>query len=365
MLRRTILSAPFALVPLLLAAAFIPVAFAAEPTPTPALLVLAKQDRTLAIVDPTTLQVVARIPAGPDPHEVVASADGRTAYASNYGFGAYHSIAVIDLVAQKALPSIDTGILRSPHGLAFAGGELWFTAEINKIIGRYNPATQRIDFLLGTGQNRTHMIVVAPDLSRIVTSNVVSGTISIFDRTTDPEGGLPGAPGSAPPLPPGAHPPAFPPGRPTSGWNETVLPSGPASEGFDVSPNGREIWAANAGDGTVTIMDAVHKTVLTHLNADVPGANRLKFTPDGKRVFISSLRTGEVTVIDAASRSVITRIKVGRGAAGILMQPDGARVYVACSPDDNVAVIDLRTLHIIGRIHPGRSPDGMAWAVRR
>jgi len=338
----------------------------AQATPSPALLVLAKQDQTLSIVDPATLKVVARIPAGPDPHEVVASTDGRYAYASNYGFGAYHTISVADLVAQKALDPIDVGVLHSPHGLDYADGKLYFTAEINKIIGRWDPETHQIDWLLGTGQNRTHMVVVSKDLDHIYTSNVVAGTISIFDRTADPEGGThPGGPGAMPPLPMGAPPPPPPPpGRPTSGWNETVLPSGPGSEGFDVSPDGHEIWAANAGDGTVTIMDPIAKKVVAHLNVDVPGANRLKFTPDGERVFVSSLRTGEVTVIDAASHNVITRIKVGHGAAGILMQPDGARVYVACSPDNNVAVIDLKTLQIVGRIDSGRGPDGMAWAVR-
>src|SRR6185437_8323186 len=89
-------------------------------TPKSALLVLAKQDHTLAIVDPATLQVVARIPVGDDPHEVVASSDGRTAYVSNYGFGAFHTLAVIDLVGQEAEPQIDLGALRGPHGLAFA-----------------------------------------------------------------------------------------------------------------------------------------------------------------------------------------------------------------------------------------------------
>lgn len=339
----------------------------AQSTPSPALLVLAKRDQTLDIVDPATLQVVARIPAGPDPHEVVASSDGRYAYESNYGFGAYHTISVADLVTQKALAPIDVGVLHSPHGLAYAGGKLYFTAEINKILGRWDPETHQIDWLLGTGQNRTHMVVVSPDLNHIYTSNVVAGTISIFDRTSDPEGGThPEGPGGMPPRPMGAPPPPPPPpGRPSSGWNETVLPSGPASEGFDVSPDGHEIWAANAGDGTVTIMDPVAKKVVAHLNVDVPGANRLKFTPDGKRVFISSLRNGEVTVIDAASHNVITRIKAGHGAAGILMQPDGTRAYVACSPDNNVAVIDLKTLQIVGRINSGREPDGMAWAVRQ
>jgi hypothetical protein len=55
-----------------------------------------------SIVDPVRIcMIVARIPVGDDPHEVVASADGKTAYVSNYGFGAFHTLAVIDLVGQK------------------------------------------------------------------------------------------------------------------------------------------------------------------------------------------------------------------------------------------------------------------------
>ena len=59
--------------------------FTAAQTPSPALLVLEKSDNTLAIVDPANLQTVARVPAGPDPHEIVASPDGKLAYISNYG----------------------------------------------------------------------------------------------------------------------------------------------------------------------------------------------------------------------------------------------------------------------------------------
>ena len=39
----------------------------------------------LAIIDPVRLKVLARIPAGNDPHEVIASSDGTRAYVSNYG----------------------------------------------------------------------------------------------------------------------------------------------------------------------------------------------------------------------------------------------------------------------------------------
>ena len=108
-----------------LAAAFVALcSVAAAQTPSgPHLLVLSKRDHTLAIVNPATLKVEARIPVGDDPHEVVASTDGRTAYVSNYGFGAFHTITVVDLVAAKQEKVIDLTPLRGPHGLFFADGK--------------------------------------------------------------------------------------------------------------------------------------------------------------------------------------------------------------------------------------------------
>src|SRR5271166_2591280 len=143
----------------------------AADTPPNALLILAKRDGMLLVVDPSSLQVIARVAVGNDPHEVVASTDGKTAYVSNYGSGAYHTLAVVDLVAQKALPSIDLGALRGPHGLVLVGGKVWFTAEAAKAIGSYDPATNNVDWIMGTGQNRTHMIFVSQNLKWIVTTN--------------------------------------------------------------------------------------------------------------------------------------------------------------------------------------------------
>jgi len=145
---------------------------------------------------------------------------------------------------------------------------------------------------------------------------------------------------------------------------QTVIPVGPGSEGFDVSPDGRELWTANAQDGTISVIDVAGKRILLTISAGVVGANRLKFTPDGKYVLIASLRGSELVVMDAGSRTEFKRVKIGTGAAGILVQPDGARAFVACTPDNYVAVIDLKTFEVTGHIDAGGEPDGMAWAVR-
>jgi len=105
--------------------------------------------------------------------------------------------------------------------------------------------------------------------------------------------------------------------------------------------------------------------VVRTINANVRGANRLKFTPDGKLAFVSSLNGADVAVLDVGLKEVVKRIPVGHGAAGIEMQPDGTRVFVACTPDNYVTVIDLKTLAVTGKIDAGGNPDGMAWAVQR
>ncbi len=322
----------------------------AAPTPPNALLVLSKSELLLKIVDPVTLQVVGQAPSGPDPHEVVTSPDGRHAYISNYGGGAYNTITPIDLTAQKAMPVIDLGPLRGPHGLAFADGKLWFTAEGAKVIGRYDPATQKVDWVLGTGQNRTHMIYVSPDMTRMVTSNVSSGTITIIEKSAGGGGGRGRGPG--------------PGGPPQQDWNETTVPVGNGAEGFDVTPDGRELWAANAGDGTISVIDLAAKRVTQTLDANVKGANRLKFTADGRLVFVSTLSGPDVAIFDAPTHKELRRVPIGRGAAGILMEPGGARVFVACTPDNYVAVIDLKSFAVTSHITAGQ-PDGLAWAAKR
>jgi YVTN family beta-propeller protein len=326
-------------------------------TPSIALLILEKSDNSLIIVDPSTRKITGRVPAGPDPHEVIASTDGKFAFVSNYGGlqSKFHIISVIDLVAQKALPPIDLGGLGGTHGLDFAAGKLYFTAEPNKAIGRIDPATMKVDWVLGIGQNRTHMLVVSPDASRIFTSNVNSDSIGIIEQIAV-------APVGPPPAMNG-NPPSAPPGNQRD-WSVTVVPVGKGPEGFDVSPDGKELWAANSHDGSVSIIDVASKKVVQTLSVSSQFANRLKFTLDGKLVLISDLGTGDLIVLNAASRKEIKRLKLGRGVAGILPAPDRAHVYVAASADDKVLILDLKTLEVTGEIATGKQPDGMAWAQR-
>ncbi len=316
--------------------------------PRKILLALSKADHTLAMVDPATLKVFSRIPVGEDPHELVASPDGKVAYVAIYGGGSLYTLNVIDLVAQKPLPNIDTRPLFGPHDLTFSMGKIWFTAEGSKAVGRYDPATGKLDWSMGTGQDRTHMIYVTPNGKKIYTTNVSSGTVSILYDTL---------------IQPGKNAP--PNAKPRSEWIQTVVPVGRGSEGFDVSPDGKKLWTAASEDGTIFVIDLPTKKLEAKIDAKALGANRLKFTPDGKLAFVSSLSSGDLFIYDTQSKKEVKKLNLGRGAAGILMDPDGSFAFVACSADNYIAVIDLAALEITAHLQVGGVPDGLAWAIQK
>ncbi len=310
----------------------------------PLLLAINKGDLTLAIVDATTLQVLGTAPTGPDPHEVIASRDGRLAFITNYTQGNRYesSLSVVDVDARAARPPIDLGALRRPHGLDLAGGRIYFTAEGSKVVGRLDPGSGQVDWVMGTGQSGTHMVIVSKDEQHVFTSNIGSGTVCLIDRI---ERGGPGG------------------GR-FSDWPVTVVPVGRGAEGFDLSPDGRELWVANAADATVSIVDVARKAVVETLHVPFGRANRLKFTPDGTRVFVSDLGGHDLIVLDAAGRKEIARIDLGGGAAGLQMAPDGSRVFVSVGSRNGVAVVDPKTLAVTGFVETGPGPDGLAWVAR-
>jgi YVTN family beta-propeller protein len=297
------------------------------------LLVLNKEEATLAIVDPVSGKVLGRVPTGDGPHELVTSADGKIAFASNYGTGPApgHTISMIDIAAQRELRRIDVAPLSRPHGLAFAGGKLYFTAEANKKIARYDPASARIDWEFETGQNGTHMVLPTRDLRTMFTSNIGSDSVSAIEQ------------------------------RPDGAWTQTLIPVGKGPEGIELSPDGREVWSAHSRDGGVSIIDVATRKVTQTINVGTKRSNRIKLTPDGKFALISDLEAGDLIVLDAVARKEIKRLPLGKQPEGILIAPDGSRAFVAVNGDNNVAVIDVRTWSIVSRISPGTGPDGLAW----
>ena len=304
-------------------------------TPSPSrLLVLLRDAGALAIVDPVSEKILGRVPTVKDPHEVTVTPDGKLAFVASPSQG----IAVIDVPGMKEVRRLDTAPGSAPHDVLFAGGKLYFTAEGHKVIGRYDPGTNKFDWHFGIGQDGTHMLVLTRDMNTIFVPNRGSNSVSMIEGVA-------------------AGPPK---------WRVTAIPvPGKTPEGIDLSPDGREVWTATRGDGGVSVIDVANKKVTQTFNLKLTDANRLKFTPDGK-VLILDGGTGTLVVLDAASRKEIKRIKVAPGDSGdggIYVMPDGSRAYLGLRDDHSVAVVDLKTLEVTSRIAtgPGSGPGCITW----
>ena len=291
---------------------------AAQPTPSSALLVLSKQDHTLAIVDPADIER-----GGAHSGRRRSARSGRLRRRT-------HRLRLELRLRHVSYPYRDrSGRPESRRPLStwapcavrtdfdFVADKVWFTAEAAKVIGSYDPATDKIDWIMGTGQNRTHMIYVFPDCEAHPDHQCEfgDGDHSGEDRRPGGYAARPSSRGTSA----GSRqacPGGPPPGPPGGDWNETVIPVGRGSEGFDVSPDGKEAWVANAGDGTISVIDIDAKKVTATLAANARGANRLKFTPDGKLVLISA--GPELVIFDVATQKEVKRLTIGHGSGGVL-----------------------------------------------
>lgn len=299
---------------------------------TASLLVLNKGDNNMAIVNPATLQVVATVPVGDGPHEMTVSADGKLAFTANYGSKEPgHSLSVIDIAAKKEIRRVELGPVLKPHGITEKNGKVYFIAEFSRIVGRYDFAAGKLDWITGTGQDGGHMLVLTPDGNKIYTANRVSNTVTFIDLNTSmPVGGM------------------------------LRIPVGKRPEGIAVSPDGKEVWVGNTGEGTISIIDVATNTVKqTFTVGKVP--IRICFTPDGKRVLVSDNGTDELIVLEAATRKIIKRMEAKGSPVGIIVTPDGSKAFIARSGAGMVSAVDLGSLSVTGDIKMGSQPDGMAW----
>ena len=300
----------------------------------PVLVALNKDDATLSIIDPATMKVSGKVPTGDSPHEVVLSADGKTAYVANYGAQTPgSSLSVIDLAAAKELRRVDLSPLMRPHGLQMIGGKLYFTAETNRLIARYDPVANKVDWMMGSGQNATHMIAGSADQKKFYTSNIGSDSVTAFEFQNVPP----------------------------AGSKITHIPVGKQPEAIDLSPDGKEVWAGLNVEGMIDVVDtAAYKSVA---KINIGGRPyRVKFMPDGKSVVCTMVASKELLIIDAATRKETKRIKLDSVPLGVVFSADGKTAFVTAGDPDIVLKVDLESGKVIGSVETGKVPDGVAVA---
>jgi DNA-binding beta-propeller fold protein YncE len=302
------------------------------PTPKQALLVGEKDAGRLVIIDPETLEIVARIPAGGNLHELAT--DGRYVYIGSNLPG----ITVIDAIAQKRVESIDISAFGDRHAIVFAGSHLYVGHETQRLISRYDPATKEFDEVIGL-PGGSHMLLVTPDEQRIFTASSNGSIIAIIDRVSNERG--------------------------QKNLVFTTFPGDTRMEGMALSPDGNEFWALHMNAKKISIINVPEKKLVSTISFEGGLNNRIKFTKDGKYVLMNELQGNELRVWDVNTRKEVKRIDVGAGGEGIFIDPVRPRAYYTVSAGNKLVVIDTNTMTVIKEIPDLQNTDGMDWFIAK
>lgn len=299
-----------------------------DPISNKFIIAVSREADSISIIDAETMQILERIKVGDGPHEVISSPDGKTAYVANYGKQTPgNSISVIDVINRKEIKRIDLGDLKRPHGLVERNGKIYFTAEASEKVGRYNPQTDKVDWVSNTEQKISHMLEVSKDEKKIYTANIVSNSVTVIENE-----------GASPKI--------------------SQISVGIEPEGISLSPNGKTLWIGHRKNGLVSIIDtATNQVKETLIAGKLP--LRLSYTPDGKQVYIANPPEGSIIIYDAETRKEIKRIPINGAPIGMVFSKDGKKLYVTDLKFSKVIAVDTTSYTILGEVKIDQLSDGI------
>lgn len=305
---------------------------AAQTTHT--IVALSHSDHTAYEIDPATGKLLHQFTAVDQPHEGVASADGKTFYAAIPN-GPH--VVVLDATTFKEKAKIESPFFKSsrpngsasPHGIALTGDgrKLYVGLENADIPGivvvdtQSNRVLRKIDVVLRGG----HFLAIQPGTDKLYYPMREDNRVLVLDTKTDAITKI------------------------------IAIEGGPVGVGF--APNG-EVWIHNDGDGTVHVIDGKKDEVVHVLKGLGKGAGRMAVSSDGKWAASTHSGSQDVALIDATTRQVAATIAIGRGPGFPVFSPDGTKLYVMNSGAGDICVIDVATRTIAARYPVGINPFG-------
>lgn len=316
--------------------AVLPVALAAQaPGVSGTLIVTNKTPSTATIIDLASGRTLATLPTGQGPHEVVVSADGRTAVVTDYGAQIPgQSLTVIDVMGKTVRKTIPLGEYRRPHGIVFLPGDtlVAVTSETHRAVLTVDLRSGAIVRVAMTNQAGSHMVGVTADGRRGYTGDIGSNTVTELDLMS------------------GAV------------LRRIDVPAQP--EAVNVTSDGREVWVGSNATGKVSAIDLSSGAVTTAAEG-FSWPYRVLFTPDHASVLLPDYRGNTLRFVDRASKRELSRLTLdGAGPQGITLGAGARHAFLSLSNEGRVAIIDLATRAVVGHVAAGATPDGVAYSSR-
>ncbi|PYV08934.1 MAG: hypothetical protein DMG07_24380 [Acidobacteria bacterium] len=295
----------------------------ASPAAQDVLYVSNEGEDSLTVVDTATDEVKAKYTGlGKRPNEIEVTPDGRYVYVSVVADGKYE---VFDTVKKSIVARLDTDGM--PHNVVGSPDGRWMylspndrrerTVEYMRKQGMPTSLNKKI-YVVDT---RTHSIVgtvplpnaprptaISPDGRRLYVN--VDGLLGFVVVDTEQRRVISEA---------------------QYQLSEAERRVETRSHGIGVTPDGKEVWSLDRGNGLAHIFD-VRRLPPRQVGRVAVGKAPywLTFTPDGKTIYVSNSQEDTISVIDVRKRAEKTRIFVGKGKRPI-------RSLVVAPPDRRAA----------------------------
>ena len=299
---------------------------------TGTILVTNKTPATVTLVDAASGAMLATLPTGAGPHEIVMLPDARTAVVTDYGAQMPgHTLTVIDVPSLRVVRTIDLGGYRRPHGIVALsnGRQVAVTSETEKAVLLVNVADGTIARAVSTAKLGSHMVGVVRDDTRGWTGDIGSNTITELDLV----GG--------------------------NALRSIDVPLQP--EAINVTPDGREVWVGSNATGRVSVVNTASGAVTTAAEG-FGWPYRVLFTPDDAMVLLPDYRKEELRFVDRTTKAEVARLAFpGGGPQGITLANDGRVALLSLSSEGTVALIDVAGRRESARLPVGDTPDGVAY----
>jgi YVTN family beta-propeller protein len=121
-------------------------------------------------------------------------------------------------------------------------------------------------------------------------------------------------------------------------------------------PDGKKLYSANVGPGTVSVMDVPNRKLLKVIPIS-KNTQRISSSVDGKWVFTADQTKPELVVIDTKTDEVSKRITLPDVGYGTTPTPDGKFLLVTMDKQEGMAVVDLKSMTVSKTITTPRGID--------
>lgn len=126
--------------------------------------------------------------------------------------------------------------------------------------------------------------------------------------------------------------------------------------GLELTPDEKTLFVATRSGNTVVAVDAVTNRVRRMIG--VPGEPvRLAYDARTRRVLVTLIGSGEVAALDARTLLEVKRQKAGARCEGILLDVEGDSVYVSAQGENRVVQFSLPDLERVREIETAAKPD--------